>query len=117
MSESTPAGSSENKLERKNEIDFKVGFLFRCHSTAELLSDLKNLSEWDKIHLLLLPEFVLNTGEILSSLYEISQAARDRAVDVIMASNERNSGIPWKNRERELKGSGIAVSGTYPEDA
>ena len=116
MKEPKPAEFSENKPERKKEIEFKVGFLFQCKTVSELLSGLEELSKRDDIRSLMLPEFALTTNDVISSLADISRAAQEKSLDIIMAPSERNSGIPWNNRKQQLKEKGIIVSGGYQDN-
>jgi hypothetical protein len=109
-------GFSESSIECEKEFNLKVELIFSCSSVEQLLEKVDNLSEKSGIESIVLAEFDLEAGEIIRGMHKISQAAKEKGIDIVMAPNERNSGVSWENREIEMRKNGIIVSGTYEKD-
>lgn len=106
----------ENDVEKEEEVDISVGFLFGCNNVDGLAEKLDLAAKEGKLDLAMLDEYDLSIEEVNTNLQRISGMAKEKMVDIILAADNRYrqqrdefKRIPWNIRKEEIKATGAIL--------
>lgn len=116
MNPDTRRFNPEATREVKKQAEFSVAFLTWCESVDGLAQKLEAAAKEGRLDTVMLTEYDLTIEDVNANLRRISEIARQKMVDIILAADNKHrqigkdfKQIPWNDRKREIEEAG-AVS-------
>jgi hypothetical protein len=105
----------ESSAEKEKQLNLDVVFIHYPKSVEDMLNKLESASTDENTDTAMLDEYAFNFQEIIDSVKQISQIAKAKNINLVMApdNTEKTDGqllqIEWGQRKRQLQEAGIEV--------
>ncbi len=97
----------EAKVEKEKILDLNILSLNHCETIDEMIETIETASHEGHVDTVMLAEYNFTADEVLAELKKIEALAKDKSVDIILASDSHD--ISWEEFQKRFQGEGRAV--------